>query len=262
MLAGRNISRPIMGSIESITGITSDDLREHHHRYYSPSNMILTIATSRDTSEVIRWVRSNFDSLSAAANEIEYSSPGDIAPAKELHKEVDKEQIGIYAGALLRDISNDASLDLKVAVSVLSHRLYQTLREKQGLAYSTGASVTFSSELSWYYLTVGTGSENYQKALDGLILQTEKLAFDGPTVAEVNSVKNRLYGRLMSSKLSRVNQAYYLGLNEFLGRPINYDQKLATKLSRVTDFTVRQAASRFFKPSGWVVATAGKKSNH
>lgn len=63
----------------------------------------------------------------------------------------------------------------------------------------------------------------------------------------------------MSAKLSRINQAYYLGLDEFYGREIGYDRLLLQKLSKVDVRSIRDAAARYFRPETWVVATAGKK---
>jgi predicted Zn-dependent peptidase len=141
---------------------------------------------------------------------------------------------------------------------VLSSRLFQKLREKQGLAYSTSAAAKFDRGFGWYHLTIGTATRNYRRALDGLTLQTEKLALDGPTAVEIRTARNRMWGRLMSAKLSRINQAYYLGVNEFLGREVSYDHRLLELLDQVDTQSVRRVASRHFNPSTWVIATAGR----
>jgi predicted Zn-dependent peptidase len=63
----------------------------------------------------------------------------------------------------------------------------------------------------------------------------------------------------MSAKLSRINQAYYLGLDEFMGRTTGYDRQLLQNLMKVSPETVRRAAEKNFRPDLWVVASAGKK---
>ncbi|MCP4686226.1 MAG: insulinase family protein [bacterium] len=261
LFQGSSFANPIMGTLESLEAITVADLKEHHRRQYSPENMIFSIATSRDTAEVLSWVRDRLGSL----------EPAGLAAAKVLspalrrfdrsyaHVALEKEQIAIYAGGTLPGANADDAVDLTIATSVLSSRLYSELRERKGLAYSTGASAKIDREFGWYYLSIATGSENYREALEGLELQTDKLAFDGPRDDEVNRARNRLWGRLMSAKLSRLNQAYYLGLDEFLGREPGYDQRLVEKLQRVSVQSVRQAASRHFRPTTWAVGTAGKK---
>jgi len=253
-------AKPIMGTPRSIGSITVEDLRRHHGCYYSPRNMIMSIVTSRDTAEVMNWVRSE---LAEQANPCEVAgSPGPVesgGATGETHHAMEKEQIAIYAGGCLPGVMSENALDLQVATSILSQRLFANLREKQGLAYSTGAGAKFDRNLGWYYLLIGTGSENYARALEGLTLQTEKLTFDGPTPAEVRKARNQIWGRLMSSKLSRINQAYYLGLDELLGRDTPYDPLLIRKLGEIDAASVRRVASKYFRPETWVVATAGKK---
>jgi zinc protease len=260
LFEGHPFGKAIMGSPRTIGSITADDLRNHYRSYYSPGNMILSIVTSRDTAEVMKWARQTFGTMPKADSTSLVSIP-ELPPytSGPVHTELPKEQIAIQAGGRLPGVTSDESLDLQVATSVLSSRLWDNLREKQGLAYSTGAGADFDRDFGWYYVSIATGSENYQTALDGLILQTQKLAFDGPQWPEVRSACNQMWGRLMSAKLSRINQAYYLGLDEFMGRATGYDRQLLQELMKVSPEMVRNAANKYFRTDLWVVASAGKK---
>jgi zinc protease len=162
-------------------------------------------------------------------------------------------------GSRLPGASSPAAATLAVTTSILSNRLYANLREKQGLAYATGASSHFDREFGWYYCMISTAPENYQRALGGLILQIDKLRLDGPTDEEIMQAKNAIWGRLMSAKLSRINQAYYLTVDEFLGRELTYDSRLLEELAQVTVESVRRAASKHFRTDSYVLATAGKQ---
>lgn len=250
-----------MGTPESIETISAGDLKAYHHDYYSPENMILSIATSRDTSEVMAWVRDRLGPLEPAGVAVA-STPtpasGRFSRTME-HVAMEKEQIAIYAGGLLPGADSEEAVDLTVATSILSTRLFSELRERKGLAYSTSASVYFDRDFGWYYTTIATGAENYATALEGLSLQTDKLAFDGPRAEEVSQARNQLWGRLMSAKLSRLNQAYYLGLDELLGREPGYDRQMLEKLSQVDMQSVRQAAARHFRTDTWTIGAAGQK---
>lgn len=261
LFEGSIFANPVMGTPESIEGITVDDLRNHHHKYYSPDNMILSIATSRDTAEVMAWVREVLAPLPSAGQAIAETTVPNTSRFERsyAHVEMEKEQVAIYAGGFVPGANSREAVDLSIATSILSSRLYGELRERKGLAYSTGASVSFDRKFGWYYLTIATGAENYSAAFEGLALQADKLAFDGPREEEVRRARNRFWGRLMSAKLSRINQAYYLALDELLGRPPEYDRELLEKLTRVDLHSVRQAASRHFRTDGWVIGSAGRR---
>ncbi len=260
LFEGQAFARPVMGTPASLAAITRDDLIAYHHRFYSPENMIVSVVTSRDTAEVMSWVRRQFGPLEPAG----ISTPSPSAPesvlltGREDHEEMDKEQIDIYAGGYLPGANHEDAANLTIATSILSDRLFSNLRERQGLAYSTGVGSGFDRAFGWYYLTISTSAENFRRARNGLVLQTEKLILDGPTAEEVRSAKNRRWGSLMRAKLSRINQAYYMGVNEFLGRGTDYDQQLLSQLNDVDVPSIRRVASRHFHPDQWIVVTAGK----
>ncbi|MCD6249624.1 MAG: insulinase family protein [candidate division Zixibacteria bacterium] len=260
IFSNHDFARPIMGTPRTISTIGVDDLRAYHACFYSPQNLIMSIVTNRDTSEVMGWVRNLWSGFTNKCDLV--ASPVAPEPATAsgpVHYPIAKEQIAIRVGSRLPGANSDETLELQVAASILSHRLFDNLREKQGLAYSTGAGTGFDRNFGWYFLSIGTGSSNYARALDGLTLQTEKLAFDGPTPTEVTRAKNQIWGRLMSAKLSRINQAYYMGLNEFYGRAVTWDKQLMARLNQVNAASVRRVAAQYFRPETWIEVTAGTR---
>ena len=251
-------ARPIMGTAESISGITRQDLQKYHELYYAPDNTILALSTRRDTSEVMDWVRTFFG----------YRTPGGIdsigvtgtklmLAVETATRPFDAQQAALYAGGRLPGAAGGETTSLDLAAEILSDRLYKNLRERQGLAYSTGATAMFDRAVGWYYGYIACSSENYQAALDGLQLQTDKLAFDGPAAEEVRRAANQMWGQMMRAKVTRVNQAFYLAVDEFLGYEPGRDRRLVEQLGKATTDEVRQAASQYLRPALWVIAAAG-----
>ncbi|HWR83650.1 MAG TPA: pitrilysin family protein, partial [Candidatus Deferrimicrobium sp.] len=256
----RAYANPIMGTPQSLGSISLADLKGYHLEIYAPENMILTIVTNRPADTVMGWINGVFGRLAATGFVPKQPvQPEPVLTLQSAHTELAKEQIVLYLGSPVPGATSDEAIDLAIAASILSDRLYLTLREKQGLAYSVGANAVFDREFGWFYASIGTAAANYQKALDGVILQMEKLKLDGPTQAEVNRARNQTWGSLMSARLSSINQAYYLAVNEYLGREPNYDATFFRELSQVTTDSVRRAASKYFSTDAGVLATAGKR---
>ncbi|MFH1373691.1 MAG: pitrilysin family protein [bacterium] len=260
LFEGEAYAKSIMGTRGTIGSITAADLKAHHARQYSPENMILSIVTRRSVDEVRRWIADSFGAVPAVGF---VSTPaGCPQPSDTMlqaHSDMEKKQIALYRGCLTPGAGSDDAVSLTVASSILSRRLGLTLREKQGLAYSVGASTHLDRDFGWFYTTIGTSPENYQQALDGIAFQIEKLQMDGPSQVELNRARNDLWGRLMRAKLSGINQAYYLGVNEYLGRSMDYDNDLLQQLTGVTATSVRTAASRYFRTDRGVLVSAGKR---
>ncbi|UCD62978.1 MAG: insulinase family protein [Candidatus Zixiibacteriota bacterium] len=259
LFEGKAYASPIMGSPQTLAMISAEDLKTHHAAFYSPANMILTITSNQPVERVREWVGIRFGRLSYPPLEPTAAEPPEpIFETKVNHTDLDKEQVSIYIGNALPGADNPDVAAIKVATAILSNRLALNLREKQGLAYSVGSNAVFDRRFGWFYSTIGTASTNYRTALDGIILEIEKLRYDGPTGEELTRARNQLWGSLMRAKLSSVNQAYYLGVDEYLGRPLGYDGEFLKALSEVTFDSVRRVAAQYFRTDACVLATAGK----
>jgi len=258
LFEGTPFAQPIMGTPSTIASITADELRAHHRAFYSPENMIVAITTGRSVEDVMAWIKAGPARL-AATGFVTGTQPVPVPPQRITAAQIPlkKEQVNMYLGSPLPGATNPDAVPLSIATSILSGRLYTNLREKKGLAYSVGAGASFDRQFGWYYCSMGTGAENYKEAVGGILLEIQKLQFDGPLRTEIDRARNRIWGRLMSAKLSAINQAYYLAVDEFLGRPLQYDQQLLTQLGGVTRETVRRVASQFFSTDAYVLATAG-----
>jgi predicted Zn-dependent peptidase len=105
---------------------------------------------------------------------------------------------------------------LAVAGALLSDSLSFKLREEQGLAYSMGASISRWGGRLRLQVTMTTRRENLDKALDGL--RAELAAFT-PQEDEVRRAATALRGRMLMRRLTRLNQAYFYGLERLDDRP-------------------------------------------
>lgn len=259
LFEGKAYAKQIMGTAQTISAISPADLKEYHAKFYAPDNVILAIATSRDTAEVMTWVREQFGSLPKGNLAASATAPEPLALSREEHQELAKEQISIYLGAPLPGAMSPEAVPLELSLGILSDRLYGSLRERQGLAYSVGAGSFFDKDFGWYYCAMGTSADKYHQAYEGIKLEIDKLRLDGPSEAELKRARNQVWGRLMSAKLSRINQAYYMAVNEYLGRTPAHDSEYLANLSKVTLMDMGQVIQKYIRPETVVLATAGKR---
>ena len=258
LFEGTSFARPIEGDARSIASISVDDLRAFHKHYYAPNNIILSIVSNVPADTILAWVKARYGDLpksDAPYKELTVIPP--VTQPEEQTASVDSKQAAIYLGGSTFGLKDSDAVALEVATSILSNRLFSNLRERKGLAYSVGAGVTLDRTFGWYLASMGVSPENQSDARDGMLLEIEKLRLDGPLDSEVSRARNQLWGHLMSAKLASINQAYYLGLDEFLGLPPKYDQTYLAELSGVDARAVRRAAARAFNTMAYVMATAG-----
>jgi predicted Zn-dependent peptidase len=259
MFAGTAYAKTIEGEPKTIGMISSDDLKEHHKKIYSPENMIITAGTNNDPQKTMLRLKAALGKLPKTGfTPISAARPANIVGIKTGHQKMEKEQIYIYMGNLLPSVKSPDAAALDVAAVVLSNRLQSNLREKQGLAYSVGAGVSLDKDFGWFVCSIGTSADNFEKARNGIIAEIEKLRKEMPTEEEVESAINSVWGSSLTANLSRINQAYYMGVNEYLGQGYDYDEVYLEQVRRVDKGLVMKTARRWFDIKNYVIATAGK----
>ena len=253
-------SRPVMGNHRTVAGFTRDDLINHHKKFYAPNNMIMAVATNVDPDTILAWAKATFGNM--AKNDSDYPSlpsPPGVKGRTEDNVEMDKEQIYIYLGSLCPGLKSADAPAIDMAASIISSRMKENLREKQGLANSVGMDVSFMPEFGWLIASMGTGFENYAVARDGMIAEIDGLKGSPPNEEELRKAQNSTWGSMLLARASRINQAYYMCKNEFLGVGYDYDDDYISRVRKVTPADVQRVVHDYFDTENMVIASAGKK---
>jgi len=253
-------SKPVMGNRGGVMRFTRDDLVNHHQSFYAPNNMILAIATNVDPDTVKSWVYETFGKMETNNNRYPtLLQPSAVQGRIEVNHEMDKEQIYIYMGGLCPGLNSPDAPAIDMATSIISSRMKENLREQQGLAYSVGMGVNFMPEFGWLIASMGTGFENYDIARDGMIAEIDKLKNELPTEEELKKAQNSTWGSMLLARASRINQAYYMCKNEFLGVGYDYEDDYISKIRKVTTSDIQRVVKDYFDTENMVITSAGKR---
>ena len=158
-------------------------------------------------------------------------------------------QAGLAWGRLVPVVDARQRLALDVAAGLLSARLFNQLREKEGLGYSVGAFVESLGEAALVSVRMATGPEKVAQARAGIAREMEAVAREPVGPEEVARRAEALAGRWAMRLLSSINQAYALGVAEFAGLPHRFGQDSRRLLLALTPQEVTAAARAAFQPS-------------
>jgi len=251
--------KPILGDAQSIGSITRDDLIEFHKKFYSPNNMIITVVTNLPADQMMNKIKNSFDNMPKVDfPEPQIPPPSPLTSPLKVEKTMEKEQVYIYLGEPMPGIESPDVFALDLMSSILSSRLGLNLREIKGLAYSVGSSVNFDKDFGWFIAAMGTRPQNYQIALDGILEEMRKIKAENVSPEELEKAKNGIWGNMLMYQLSRISQAYYMGVNEFKGVGYDYDDKYIESLRKVSVDQVKQAAEKYLNTDNYVLAVVGK----
>ncbi|MFY9330343.1 MAG: pitrilysin family protein [Candidatus Nanopelagicales bacterium] len=146
------LGRPILGTIASIKKLSPRGIRSFYQDRYTPDNMVISVAGNIDHADVVRQVRKCLSNFADRDEALPIAWPATRARANKLAGSVGIlerpiEQANVVLGFTGISRSDDRRYALAVLNAVLgggmSSRLFQSIREQRGLAYSV---YSFSSQ--------------------------------------------------------------------------------------------------------------------
>jgi len=245
---GHSFSLPVYGSPESIASITMDELKAFHATHLTGKKMVLTGVGPADPEEVLRVVEESFGDL--PAGDIHEKPPSPPLTAHGLSEEVyvGGKQATLMLGYLF-DAPDEDLAALSVAGTLMSDKLAFRLREEQGLAYRIGCSFTNYAGRVRFAASMGTRHENIDKAIAGMREMLDEFTRMEVSPDEVERTANSIRGRLIMRRMTRVNQAYFMGMDILGGRsPGTTPASLAYLLS-VTPEDVQRVIRQYLDPA-------------
>ena len=224
-LMGENpLGRPIGGTPQEITEVPRDAVWEHYKRYYTPDRLVISAAGSLNHSTMVRLVLEALtrygwnlqEGVAPAPRRVRTDSG--IVPLSEL-REVEKgfEQTNIVMGCPSIIAGDDRRYAMSVLTSAfgagMSSRLFQEIREKRGLAYSTFAFSGAYSDAGYFGMYAGCLPAKTEQVREVMGYEFDKLATAGITEEELTKVRGQLAGSTVlgsedsGSRMSRLGRA-------------------------------------------------------
>ncbi len=249
---------PGIGTEETVTQLTRDDLVEAHQAYFRPDHCVMVIAGRITTEVAIALADQNFGDWAGPAHPL---PPLDYpaVPTAATHTTIAQEtnQSVVIVGYQTPSVKDAAYAPLKLIStylgSGLSSRLFVELREKRGLAYDVSAFYPTRLGLSQFVGHMGTAPDNQTIALEGLRSEIERLGKVGLTAAELQASKNKLLGQYALGKQTNAQLGQLLGWYEVLGLGVEFDAVFQDMIRAVSEDMIQTVAQQYLKDPFTVV---------
>ena len=236
--------KPIIGTEESVKGFTAEEIRKYYRERYTKDNILIVVSGNFDKDEIIQKINEYFGKL--ADTKVDRREKIDFsfnAGKKTVSKDIN--QVNICISHKSEDYNSEKKVYTDILSNIIggsmSSRLFQEIREKNGLAYSvyTYNQYYLSGGLTSTY--IGTNLESYEKAIEITLLEFKKLRENGVTEEELQKSKNKYISRIsfaMENPRSRMGILgnYYIRKNEILNTEKLKNEVNAVRLEDVNNF--------------------------
>jgi len=248
------LAKPIYGTSTSIETIRRENLLGLKSRYLPARNLIVSIVSGLSPEAAIGAAKEALGRLPAGSARGGEASIPVTKGIRELRDHLGKPQAQLLLGKIVPGVGPRERFALEIAGSILSAKLFGTLREQEGLAYSVDAGVSFPQGGTFFSIGMGTAPQTVDRGLTGILREWKAVADASPTQEEVTRRANGLAGRLTMRLLSSVNRAYYLGLAEFRGWGLDFAETYRQSLLSVTPAEVTYVLRKSLGQDDYVLA--------
>jgi len=260
--ANQPLGEPISGSIESVEGLTHQDLLEHQERTLGADVPIcVSAAGAVDHDYLTELVKKGLARKIGGPRKQKSIVPGKKQIAK-LVKNKDVSQVSLILSR--RSISVDhpdrhaLSLLNLILGGGMASRLNQVVREKHGLCYSIYSFQDFLLGSGAIGVSLSTEPKQAAKALALVIKEITRLAAGELTEADLEFARHHAKGSTLLALESPSARMQHLGKSQFLyGGPVSLDD-IEAHIDGVTlEIALRVAREQFSNPSpnnGWTLS--------
>jgi predicted Zn-dependent peptidase len=244
-----SLGKPILGTRETVKRFNQAIIRDYYQSVYTPANLLITAAGNLSHERLVELASARFASLSQAD-----SGPAQRAPSTHariaLRSKKELEQVHLCLGVPSYPIPHEDRFTCYVLNTILgggmSSRLFQNIRERQGLAYAVYSELSPYSDTGCLSVYAGTSLESARLVVKSVLNEFADLKQNVVPDEEVRRAKDHLKGSLMLSLESTSSRMSNLARQQmYFGRFFTLDE-LAESIEQVTAADVQRVAQTFF----------------
>ena len=259
---GDSLGRPILGTAKTVPTFDQPTVQEEYARRFTPSNMLFTAAGNFEHDKFLAEVEQAFGSLSAAP---QGTLPRTGAPATHPHitlrNKASLEQVQFCLALPGLPTAHPDRYILFLLNSVLgggmSSRLFQSVREERGLAYSIYSETSPFRDTGSLAVYAGCAMENTREVLQLTLAEFTRLKEQPVTEEELRRVKEQLKTNMvlgLESSGARMNSLARQQM--FYGRFFTTDE-ITAEVDRVTSEDILRVANDLLRPEGLTLTLLG-----
>ncbi|HKF03885.1 MAG TPA: pitrilysin family protein [Candidatus Sulfotelmatobacter sp.] len=254
------LGKPILGTKETVKRFERDSVLDAYAHRFAPGNIIVSAAGHLDHDQFVELVKRHFEYMKPVSNGFHSSAPKTFSRIILRNKKA-LEQVQLCIGVPAHPIAHEKRHAGYILNTVLgggmSSRLFQNIRERQGLAYSIYSDLNPYRDTGCLAVYAGTSLASAAKVVQSVVEEFRKLKSDSVPEEELRRSKAQLKGSLMLSLESSTSRMSNLARQEmYFDRFYDLDE-LIERIEAVTAEDLANLANEFFKPESVAVTALG-----
>jgi predicted Zn-dependent peptidase len=258
------LGKPILGTRETVKKYDRAMVQSFYSSIYAPVNMLITAAGNLAHERMVALVREHFEDVAPGEPLGADPVPGTHARIALRNKKA-LEQVHMCLGVPSYPLPHEERFACYVMNTLLgggmSSRLFQNIRERQGLAYAVFSELNPYRDTGCLSIYAGTSIESAPKVVQSILKEFRQLKEQAVNDEELRRAKDHLKGSLMLSLESTGSRMSNLARQEmYFSRFFTLDE-LVESIELVTAADVQRIAQTFFDPKQIALTVLGNLEN-
>lgn len=244
-----NIGKNILGTEESLASFTPDSVRAYMRKHYAAGNVVVAVAGNFDPDTLLDLTERCFADYPYR----EPFSPAWIQPQYHVgthtdYKDIEQAHLAFsFPGLPSRDADLYAWLTASnILGGGMSSRLFQSIREEKGLAYSVYTYPTAYRDSGYTGIYIGCSPANAAQAEELLLREIELLRRDGVSEKELRRAKEQMKSSFILSEESTYSRMSQIGKQTVMHGNVRDENALLAQIDRITREDVSRIIDRLF----------------
>ena len=247
------LGRPILGTVKTVSSFDQQTVFDHHRRRFTPENMVFSAAGHLHHEEFLSLVAEKFGSLLPAGSP---AVAQETAPTTTAHITLKKkrslEQVLMCLGVPAPPINHPDRFAIYLLNSMLgggmSSRLFESIRENEGLAYSIYSEMSPFRDAGSLSVYAGMSLDKTDRVLDLTLVELRRLKQETVSDAELKRAKDQMKSNIVLGLESSSSRMSNLARQQmYFGRFFPVDE-IVSEIDRVTPAEVQRLANQLFQP--------------
>lgn len=255
------LGRDIAGTRESIMGITREQMLDFMADFYSPSNIVISVAGNVSHDEVVEQVADFSEgwpsSTSSTWAPFHGKESGPISRVE--YRKTEQTHLSIALPGISLVHPDRYALDLLSVIlgEGMSSRLFVEVRERQGLAYDVHSGVAHFLDTGAFVVSAGVDPKRLYDAVETILEQIGEVR-EGVPDDELEKAKRLSTGRLQLRMEDTRAVAGWTGNQELLLGEILGAEEVVNRVNAITPSDVRKVANDILVGDKLAMAVVGR----
>jgi predicted Zn-dependent peptidase len=259
---GHALGRPTLGTVKSVSSFTQPVVFDFFASRFTPSNMVFSAAGHLDHDRFVAQVAERFSGLGTGKGTplAKLPAPATFATIT-LKRKKSLEQVQLCLGVPAPPVDSPARYAMYLLNSMLgsgmSSRLFQTIREDRGLAYSIYSEASPFRDTGALSIYAGTSAEKTPEVIRLTLDELRRLKEDTVPEAELIRAKEQLKSNILLGLESSSSRMSNLARQEmYFGRFFTVDE-ITAEVEAVTAAEIQMLARQLFRPEAIALTVLG-----